>query len=318
MAKVTENIEVIVFAFLSSILFMCSYVQAESPHDRIKQDMPKAYKEQIEADGYKYTYEAVPTRDEVNEIIYTGKITVRDKDDNNKIIYEEITGLDPTPGACGDFPAVSKLPAFKISIKKGKDNSSEETVWLVIFCGSSGQRHQTLKIFSTSGFGNRSTSMDFEDTEPNLSEVKGIRGYVAELYRRILFPDYGNGLDNCLMVYRLNIDDALSGGNYFGFVPVFGPEMAKPYLDYYMWQKKELRQRIKKDKETPEDIKIDLSQDLGQILSALISTQDKKTICAEIKKLRTYGLTTKDLLIWMKRIKDVGYPGFDINLCKRK
>ena len=36
------------------------------------------------------------------------------------------------------------------------------------------------------------------------------------------------------MAYQLHIDGALSGGNYFGFMPLFGHEMTKSYFDYYV------------------------------------------------------------------------------------
>ena len=86
-------------------------------------------KQQIEAEGYTYTYEAVPTPSEdKTETYYVGRITIQDEDNN--VFYNEITGLDPRPGECGNFPMMSSLP-----IKTPLDN---DTRWVVVFCGSHG------------------------------------------------------------------------------------------------------------------------------------------------------------------------------------
>ena len=42
------------------ILLASPLARAEENQDKTKQDWNASYKEQIEADGYKYTYEAVP------------------------------------------------------------------------------------------------------------------------------------------------------------------------------------------------------------------------------------------------------------------
>ena len=41
-------------------------------------------------------------------------------------------------------------------------------------------------------------------------------------------------------------------------------------------------------------------------------------ICAGIRDLRTYGVTTGELQAWIKRIRDIGFPGFDIKNCKEE
>jgi hypothetical protein len=306
----------LIFAFLLFLGISASADEVQVPGAKITDPTNAGEaKVQIEAERYTYTYEAVPTPSEdKTEIYYIGKITIRDE--GNNIFYEEMTGLDPRSGMCDTFPMVSKRPVKIPADNKSKSKGAKNNRWIVVFCGSSEGRHQTLKIFLKEGGVTqvKSTSLDFQDTRPNLVETDSGSGYVAKVYRRVLFPGIASGLQNCLMVYLLHIDDGLSGGNYFGFIPVFGPEMAKPYLDYYMQQKEWLRQKAKK--ETPEDMKITFNVNAGSILSALIATQDKKIICSEIKNLNPYGLTVNGLQAWIKRINDLGYPEFDINICK--
>lgn len=284
------------------ILFMGSYVEAAEPQAKSKQKQNKIYKSEIEADGYTYIYEAVPipnTEAKYGEIFYTGRIIIRGADKDT--IYQENTGY-LQPEKCDNFPTDPKLPV--------KYDKKEK--WLVILCGSSSGRHQTLKVFFQHPIsGLRAISLEFGDTTPTLSDIDGDGIYEAKVYRRIHFPEARSGLQNYLMVYKLHIDETL-----FGFIPVFGPEMAKPYLDYYIWQKESLNRKIKDKRLSNEDKKILFDANAGQILSALIATQDKNKICAEIKELDNFGLTASDVQAWEKRLKGLGFPSFDLTICK--
>ena len=83
-----------------------------------------------------------------------------------------------------------------------------------------------------------------------------------------------------------------------------------------MQQKEMLAQEAQKN--SHEKFKTSIVPFSGQILSALIATQDKKMICKEIKGLKKYGLTDKDLLTVLGEIKDIGYPAFNPTDCKVK
>ena len=235
-------------AFLSllilflGILFASPLARAEENQDKTKHDTTTLYKEQIEADGYKYTYEAVPYhgQDDIDENRVIGKITIRDED--NKIIYEETTGLAPGSDG-GYFPSLSKWPV-KMPTKYYKDHKDEG--WLVAICGSEMGAEQTLRIFFRDS-NVRTTSLVFGNTGPNLSRTEDGGGYTAEVYRRILFPKVAGGLQNCLTVYRLQAYGPMIDGTLFGFVPVFGPDMAKPYREWYMQQKERLDGRSKEN-----------------------------------------------------------------------
>ena len=260
------------------------------------------YKEEIEADGYKYTYEAVPdpNQGDSEKIRYVGKITI--KNEHNNIIYQETTDL--APGSDDeDFPRLSKWP---IKMPNKYDDYYQNENWLVAIYGSHEGRQQTLIIFFHASEGLRSTFLNFGDTTPNLTRTEDEGGYTAEVYRRIYFPKVAAGFQNCLTVYKLQAYGPIYDDTLFAFIPIFGPEMSKPYLEWYKQQK----ERIEKG--------ASVIPDLGEILSALIATQDKKMICKEIKALRGYGIKDEDLLTVLREIKDLGHPGFNPTDCKGK
>jgi hypothetical protein len=295
------------FAVLLFSLFATSYSETAEIQKKIKQKQNKTYKAEIEADGYKYRYEAVPRLlpEDPKEIFFDSKITIRGAD--GTVFYQETTSLDYR--MCGKFPVLSKLP-FKVPNHIPIEGDIQK--WLVVVCGDygGGGRHVMLKIFFKDLI-LKSTTLHFESTTPNLSDIDGDGFYEAQVYRRVLFPETKSGLQSYLTVYKLRIDDTL-----FSFIPVFGPDLAKPYLDYYIWQKETLNRRIKNEAMSDEDKKIFFNVNAGQILAALIATQDKQKICEEIKTFHTYGLSNQDLQAWTKRIKSLGYPDFDINTCK--
>ena len=186
---------------------------------------------------------------------------------------------------------------------------AEKEHWLVAIYGSDLGSYPTLKIFFRE-FSNilRTTSLNFGDTGPNLSRTEDGGGYTALVYRRINFVKVADGLQNCLTVYKLQTYSPMLDDTLFGFIPVFGPEMTKPYLEYYMRYK----QWLMKDRE-PSFIPF-----LGELLSGLIATQDYSLICKEITELKVYGITDDQLLSVIEQLKDLGYPGFNPTDCKVK
>ena len=295
-------------AFLSllvlflGILFASPLARAEENQDKTKLDATTPYKEQIEADGYEYTYEAVPdpNQDDREKIRYVGKITIQDK--HNNIFYQETTDLEPGDGE--DFPRLSKWPV-KVPNKYYNDHQQER--WLVAIYGHYFGRQNTMRIFFRDS-NVRTTSLEFGDTVPNLQRTEDGGGYTAQVTRRILFPNAAGGLANCLTVYKLQVYNPIVDHALFGFIPVFGPDMAKPYLENYMWYKESLGL----DKE-PNAIPLAVD-----VVSALIATQDKKMICKEIKAHKRFGLTDNQFLSLIEQLKDVGYPGFNPTDCKVK
>jgi len=280
-----------ILAFLTINIIIGFSIQTAQLQTRIKQKDSKLYKEEIESEGYKYTYEAVPF--EAEQSLYKGKITIRNS--NNAVIYQEI--LDLQPGMCGKFPTISKfsfkLPSYKLI---GGDPNTER--WMVTICGSLTGKHKTLKVFFKDPISFKSTSLHFEDSSPNLSDIDGDGSYEAQVYRRVFFDGVGYGVIHYLTIYNLNIDSSI-----FGFSPRFDSKMMHKYFEYYVQLKKSLNPEI-------------VSDYIGPMLGALLATQDRNKICGEIKTLRANGLTIKDLQTWEKRLNGLGYPSFDFNLCK--
>ena len=310
--KKYRTISVSLLILFLGILLASPLARAEENQDKTKLDATTPYKEQIEADGYEYTYEAVPdpNQDDREKIRYVGKITIQDK--HNNIFYQETTDLEP--GSDDEFfPRLSKWPVKR---PNKYNNYPVEEKWLVAIYGSHEGRQQTLKIFFHIDEGLRSTFLNFGDTTPNLTRTEDGGGYTAEVYRRIYFPKVPDGFQNCLTVYKLQAYGPIFDDTLFAFIPIFGPEMSKPYLEWYKQQKERL-DIMAKDNFSGQ-IETDVVPNSGQILSALIATQDKRLICNEIETLKRYGLTDEDLLTVLREIKDIGYPGFNPTDCKVK
>jgi len=270
-----------------------SFTEAQS---EIKQIDDKPYRGEIEADGYTYTYEAIPTpiQESRVEMFYQGKITIRGPD--KRVVYQEITPFQP--GMCSGFPKISKLSVKNLPVYKLLGGEPGKERWLVIICGSYTGRHQTMKVFFKDPISLKSTSLHFEDTTPNLSDIDGDGLYEAQVSRRVLFDDIGYGVLPYLTVYKLNIDN-----NLFGFIPYFGNKIIKHYFDYYIWLKSSLTADNFDDR-------------VGPMLAALLATQNKSKICGEIKTFRSYGLTIRELQAWGERLTGLGYPRFNFTTCK--
>jgi hypothetical protein len=282
----------ILVAFLAWCLLTASFVQAIDLQ-KVQQKQEKRL--EVEADGYTYVYEAVPAlvQESRKEIFYNGKITV--KDGKKDLIYQEIMPF--SPGMCSGFPPLSKLP-IKLPGYKMVSGDPEKVIWLVVLCGSITGRHQTMKIFLSTSVSLRSTFLHFEDTSPNLSDIDGDGLYEAVVFHRVLFDDVGYGVVHYLTIYKLNIDSTI-----FGFCPQYDSRIAGKYFDYFLQLKRSLNREI-------------ISDYVGPMLAALLATKDRNRICGEIKTFRANGLTIKDLQTWEKRLKGLGYPSFDFNLCK--
>jgi hypothetical protein len=289
--NITQMLKWILLIFWGCNLFVYSYIQAVEPQAKDKQRDIKEFKGEIEADGYSYTYEAVPFQAETT--FYQGRITVRGSD--KKIVYQEVTPLQP--GLCDRFPAISKFPLRLPSYKLlGGDPKKER--WLVTLCGSYSGRHKTMKVFFKDPISLKNTTLHFEDTTPNLSDIDDDGFYEAQVYRRVFFNDVGYGVIHYLMVYKLNFDSSM-----FGFCPQFDSKIADKYFDYYLELKKSLKSEI-------------ISDYVGPMLAALLATQDKNKICTEIRIFIENGVTIKELQTWERRLTSVGYPGFNLSICK--
>ncbi|MFZ5997813.1 MAG: hypothetical protein ACOYW7_10035 [Nitrospirota bacterium] len=283
-------------AFFLLILFVGLYAQAAEPQLQSQKSPNKIDKSEIKVEGYTYSYET------------SGKIIV--KGSKNNVLYQENTA-NLQPGMCSNFQTLSKLPIKSARVQKTVPGNEKER-WLVILCGSSSGRHQTIKVFSQHPIsGLRSASLQFGDTSPNLFDIDGDGSYEAKVYRRIMFPEIDFGLQNYLIVYKLNIDEML-----FGFVPVFGQDIAKPYLDYYSWMRESLNQKMADKTLSAEDKRKFIEGNIGPMIAALIATQSGERICAEMKTFRNYEVTIADMQKWERRLREFGLPGFDLTICK--
>jgi hypothetical protein len=249
-----------------------------------------------------YSFDAIPNPSG-DPLSFTGRITV--KGEKGETIYQEETALGPR---C-KMPIISKLiqkplasSRLTIGIFTGKE------LELAILCGDTGGRHATLKIFFDGPVSLMSTTIEFEDTEPNLSDIDGDGFYEAKVYRRLLFDDVGHSQESYLKVYKLNIEQSA-----FGFSPAFGPKIAKPYRDYYLSLKKTYD-----DPKRRHEVGDDMKDFVGPMLAALLSTEDKTTICKGLKTFFSRGLTQNDLKTWVKRLTATGYPAFNLVACKEK
>jgi len=279
------------------LLFIVTYCEAAGTQKQSNKNKKRA-PNTIEAEGYTYSFEpdyrGYPG----------GKYII--KNIKREIFYSEETGLESK--GCGNFPTISKVPFGK------RDHlllgGAEKTKWLVITCGSISGRHLTLKIFlhGNPGLFIRTTSIHLEDTTPNLKDIDGDGLLETEVYRRVLFEGIGSGTAKYLTIYKLIIDDSI-----FGFTPSFGSSLAEKYFDYYQYLITGYKTQF------PDDF-FDLLQRgpmvLGPMLAALLSTQDKKMICRGIKTLIQNKVSLNDLQTWKERVKTLGYPDFDFNICK--
>lgn len=246
----------------------------------------------IYTNQFEYIYKKHPVEDKkTNEIMYNnGEIIITNKK-NNKIIYKEITLLQP--GLCEGYPAISKL---NLSVASSQYTGGEPEKTFVVFCGSSGGRHMMLKIFFEAFEGIRVTTLDFNDTPPNLKKVDNT--FISVTHRRLFFDDIGYSEIPYMYVYTLNIDSAI-----FGFSPAFGGIVEKNYLEYYELFLNKIYER--------NDVYY------GPTLAALYATKNKKYICQQYQKInKIIGIAS--INEWNKRLKLANFPVFDVKTCRSK
>lgn len=199
------------------------------------------------------------------------------------------------PNSCDSYPTVSKQK-FNVAATQylGGDIGKE----IVVFCGSSGGRHMTLKVFFEGVEGLRMASLDFNDTRPNLTIFDNY--YKSVLYKRLFFDDIGYSDIPYIYVYKLYLDSST-----FGFSVVFGESGEKNYIDYY----KSLLLQLNKQNAPVYS---------GPILAALFATKNHDYICQQYYEIeRKVGVLDFDQ--WKFRLLVAGFPMFNIkNNCRSK
>jgi hypothetical protein len=213
-------------------------------------------------------------------------VTIKSAGGDNVVYADE--GLNP-PG-CGSFPALTELPSFQ-----DKDAN------LVLYCGSGGQ-HQVMKAARVRNLSvaRCEASLDFEMSAPNLSEMGGGK-YLSKLSRRIAldtsFGKSGYAAQDYFMAYFL--DETPTTGCP-RFRAAFGKEVEKYYTEDFSKRKGS----GKKDQSVT-----------GPMIADLLATQNKKTICAEIRALKNPELTPVKLKAVAESLRKIGYPFFDFAQC---
>ena len=187
------------------------------------------------------------------------------------------------PG-CGRVPAVATLGRGRVAL-----------------CGHLGGRHYTYRVFRAGQSGPEGTSLDtFDQAEPlSIDDAGRVTTLVG---RRDQFPGELVGPLYFPYVYALHEDPSS-----FGFVPTFDLSAKSRYLDFYAWMKANQ----------------DPAQFLPVMLAALIATQDRASICREIKAWRKGGLQKRHdmksvdgaIRYWSARLPEIGYPKFNLNAC---
>lgn len=283
------------------VLFICVFCRSK---DSVAESNPKENLQQtesLESEGLTYEYislqpdEATSNKYDIDGSI--GKIRISETLNRKNIIYLEEFALKP---GCDKCATISRLPM-------GKE-------WLVALCGSTGGRHQSIKIFKRGYIllDFRTATLDFENTNPNIADINNDGFYEAIVYRRVMFSDGEYSSSEYLMVYKLNVDSTL-----FGFVPVFGKNVLQTYFDYYVKKKKSFQQALKPTKVgTGKKNMIKAKEDIGSMLAALLSTKDNERICSEISSLERFGLTLADIKKMTQRLTSIGYPDFDFKICE--
>ena len=240
---------------------------------------------QLEVGGYTYRYETVGVG---------GKITIRSTS-QGAVLYQEMTGVQP--GRCAKNPVISKLPADPLRRFTEHHGVGPHERWIAILCGGTTGHQQTIRVFiEHPTVFVRVTSLEFEDTIPNLTDLDGDGRYEAKVFRRILWPELGF-LQDYLQVYRLQID-----GQLFGFVPVYGSAVKHVY-----------REEFDRYKNAPGRERI--ASDVGPMLAALLATQDMSMICGEVGTFTARRVTVAELERWQERLGQLGFPGTDFSKC---
>ena len=293
---------------MAAVLLLILSVSHSQAGDKEVMKKPKALppsRAVLESERLTYVYQTMSVETSGKRYDLSGdvgRITISESVPGGNIVYEEKYGLRP---GCDKFPTISRFPT--------KADTGAE--WFVVVCGSDEGRHETIKAFvrGTTALEIRTTSLDFENSFPNLTYDSQHGFYMAKVYKRVLVDGVGYGTIDYATAYRLLID-----GTVFGFVPIFGAPMERFYLDYYVELKdKVLRRKAASAKEPDQEDDAGLLGDyVGPMLGALVATENANRICSERKVFESFGLDPQDLRAWRKRLVDMGYPDFNFDNCR--
>ena len=240
----------------------------------------------IEAGLLTYSYEAIPILDpRTQELMFnSGKITViRQTGAHRETIYQEHGILSP---GCDDQPALSKLRIEPSTGIVGED--------VVLLCGSSGGRQQTLKLFREAPQGLITATLNFYNSFPKLRFDETTHSHVAMVARRDLIPGQVGPI-YFPFLYRLHIDVST-----MAFAPVFGGPFERHYVEYYRALLTSSGQKY----------------NMGPAVASLMATQNHALICEEISKLERLDLSHAAMLEYARLAVTLGYPAFDFNRCE--
>lgn len=259
----------------------------------------------LESEGFTYVYQTMSVETLQKRYDFpgdVGRITISESVPGGNIVYEEKYTLRP---GCYRFPTISRFPT----------KAATEAEWFVVACGSDYGRHETIKAFvrGITALEIRTTSLDFENSFPNMTYDPQHGSYAAKVYKRVFIDGVGYGTTEYATAYRLLLD-----GTVFGFVPVFGAPMERFYLDYYVELKDKILRRKAASAKGPdhEDDAGLIGDYVGPMLGALVATENANRICSERKVFESFGLTLQDLRVWRKRLVNMGYPDFNFDNCR--
>ncbi len=255
---------------------------------------------ELKIDPYVYIYESVNMNRGLSSKLMPlkrGKITIKKKERGvERIVYEEYTEVSPAiRKSSEEFPILTKIP---VNLSNDRLQMPAGKQWFVVFYGNNGGRSNTLKVFFRHNASLMSATLDFGDTKPNLLDTDKDGIYESQVFRRISIGDIVYGSGQYLVMYKLLCDF-----NTCGFAPVFDQSVSNSYRKYF----DSLIAKISNRNEY-----VDINDDFGPILAALISTQNKEFIASQINNLqKMFKLTVKNILTWEKTLGNLGYPRYD-------
>ena len=202
---------------------------------------------------------------------------------------QQLLWLENTPlrPGCGKLPAVSAINADFVSI-----------------CGHLGGRHYTQKIVLTRGNFPTMASVDQYDL-PSPARIAADGTLSIDVLRRDMFPEELTGPHLFPFVYRLHRDAVT-----FGFALSFDKDAAERYWQHYQ----DSRQAAH------------LAGVLPEMLAALLASQARQPICAELADIETALMhddkqldqtgARKLMLSWLQKLPGIGYPAFKQPACQ--
>jgi len=175
---------------------------------------------------------------------------------------------------------------------------------IIVLCGDKGGagNHITLSFLENGYF---IGSLEVGGNElPNVLWGKKYKTYqTVGVYRR---NSQFQGLDSYFVVYEW---DGLTG-NWFR--PIFNQRSKSVYLEKYLFTKKYVVERIKKNGYDWKGVIADGT------LASLIATSDKKLICSELQTPPFSQFSKKDIQGTISFNEQYGYPSFNISTCGGK